>query len=83
MSLWSDLGLPEPDLRGGGPEVDVKIILSLIRQELPHQVVRTVWRNIMSWKAWHTAHSRVLLAEFRWTRVATVKSRRRRPSGPA
>ena len=70
MSLWSKLGIPEPDLQDGGPEVDDEIILSVVRHELPEPVARAVYRQICTWKSWQAAHIRVLLAELRRTRSA-------------
>jgi hypothetical protein len=45
-SLWAELGLNEPEYldESLAPEVDEPLLRSLIRQELPEKVARTVYR---------------------------------------
>lgn len=72
QSLWADLGLKEPEFLDDSlaPEVDERLLRRLVRQELPEQVARAVYRLICSFKSWHSAHAQVMLDELKKSRQA-------------
>lgn len=72
QSLWADLGLTEPEFLEDSlaPEVDERLLRRLVRQELPENVARAVYRLICSFKSWHRAHAQVMLDEFKKSRQA-------------
>jgi hypothetical protein len=69
-SLWADLGLTEPELldEALAPEVDEALLRRLVRQELPENVARALYRLISSFASWHQAHTKALLAELKKSR---------------
>lgn len=68
-ALWRELGLGEPDFLDPSlaPDVDQALLRRLIRQELPENVARAVYRLIYSFSSWHEAHGRILLDELKKT----------------
>jgi hypothetical protein len=65
-SLWSALGLPEPQLleRGQAPPVDWQLLRRLTRQELPDQAARMTFRLIDAYPEWNEAHAQIIVEEF-------------------
>ena len=72
QSLWAELGLSEPEFLDDSlaPEVDERLLRRLVRQELPENVARAVYRLICSFRSWHRAHAQALLDEFKKSRQA-------------
>lgn len=73
QSLWADLGLTEPEFIDDSlaPKVDDALLRRLVRQELPENVARAVYRLIYSFASWHHAHAQVVLEELKKSRQAT------------
>ena len=65
--MWRELGLNEPDFLDASlaPEVDEVLLRRLIRQELPENVERALYRLIYSFSSWHEAHGKMLLDELK------------------
>lgn len=74
-SAWAELGLSEPEFLDDSlaPEVDDGLLRRLVRQELPENVARAVYRLIYSFASWHHAHSQVLLEELKKSRQAAER----------
>lgn len=72
-SLWAELGLAELDFldESSAPEIDEPLLRRLVRQELPENVARAVYRLIYSYASWHHAHAKIMLDEFNKSRQAT------------
>ncbi|MEX2120996.1 MAG: hypothetical protein WD847_15500 [Pirellulales bacterium] len=64
---WKSLGLPEPRFWDDsmGPEVDERVLLRLVRDELTDAEVKAVGGLIDSFASWNRAYTEVLAAEFR------------------
>jgi hypothetical protein len=66
-SLWSQLGLPEPEYldESRAPPVDRSLLLRLIRRNLSAEQARTVYWLIISFVSWRDAHAELVAEEFR------------------
>lgn len=73
-SFWSELGLPETEYLDDSlaPKVDEALLLKLVRQELPEDLARPLYRLIYSFASWHQAYSAVLIDEFKKARQANT-----------
>ena len=47
------------------PQVDQELLAALVRQELPEEDARLVYRLIHSFQSWSEAHTQIVAAEFR------------------
>lgn len=47
------------------PPVDERVLLRLIRRELPEKTAELLYRRIYSFQSWHEAHTRLLLDVYR------------------
>ena len=48
-----------------GPEVDEELLDALVRDALPQDKAREVYRLIHTFQSWNDAHSRMLISRFR------------------
>jgi hypothetical protein len=72
QSFWNDLGLTEPEYidEALAPAIDEPLLRQLVRQELPENVARAVYRLIYSFSSWHQAYGTLLLDELKKARQA-------------
>lgn len=54
-SAWADLGLPEPEDRPGGPDVDPRLLNEFFRGSLHRSVARIVSHYVRTYRAWREA----------------------------
>jgi hypothetical protein len=47
------------------PPIDERLLLRLIRRELPDKAAALIYRRIYSFRSWHKAHTRLLIDEYR------------------
>lgn len=75
QSFWAELRLPEPEFfdESLAPAVNEAVLRSLVRQELPVNGARAVYRLVYSFRSWHEAHAKVLLEELIKTRPNQVQ----------
>jgi hypothetical protein len=66
-TLWSQLGLPEPEYldESQAPRVDRALLLRLIRRNLSAEEARAVYWLIISFVSWRDAHAELVADEFR------------------
>ena len=68
-SLWTALGVPEPNFRDerSAPPVDHDVLTRLVRKEYPENVARAAYMLIHSFESWNKAYADTLAAEYHRT----------------
>lgn len=65
LSVWSELGLPEPPpaIAGHAPPVEWTLLRRLARDELPDHAARMAYRLVFAYAEWKEAFAQILAEE--------------------
>lgn len=65
LSVWSELGLPEPQpaKAGQAPPVEWALLRRLARDELPELAARMTYRLVYAYAEWKEAFAQILAEE--------------------